>query len=249
LTSVFQRLNVRMPPPTTPPVKKYTRRADSTGCLSVRLTATNQLAALCEFTQVNITAERGGRTYFKIMDGTISVGQEASLTSANAALYLNPTGPAGAAAITVTYVGEPVKAVSTFKGELLQQWADLSFNGQTARVTLNSVWGDAYSPIVPGTHAILAPDYSHANISTAGHASATPGCAGNDVWFPIGLRGSGQNSSRYINIGHLSEGCVTVYELSEWLALYTYLISHRKPESAGRMIGSMLVIKPARARP
>jgi hypothetical protein len=77
-----------MPPPTTAPVKKYTRRADSTGWLSVRLTATNQLAALCEFTQVNITAERRGRTYLKIMDGTISVGEDASLTSANAALSL-----------------------------------------------------------------------------------------------------------------------------------------------------------------
>ncbi len=107
------------------------------------------------------------------MDGTISVGEEASLASANAALYLDSTGPAGAAAIRVTYVGEPVKALSSFQGELLQQWADLSFNGQTARVTLNSVWGGTYSPIVPGTHAILAPDYSHAKISTAGYVAVT----------------------------------------------------------------------------
>ncbi len=75
------------------------------------------------------------------------------------------------------------------------------------------------------------------------------GCAGNDVWFPIGLRGSAQNSSRYIHIGHLSEGCVTVYQLTQWLALYTYLISHRTPGTAGRRIGSMLVVKPAPVRP
>jgi hypothetical protein len=205
---------------------------------------TNQLVALYEYTQVSITEEKGGRTYFKIVDGTVSAGEEASLGSANAALYLNAAGPAGAAAITVTYVGEPIKTVSAFKGELLQQWADLSFNGQTARVTLNSVWGTTYSPIPPGTHAILAPDYSHAKISTAGYAAAAAGTVGNDVWFPIGVNGSSQNSSRYIHIGNLSEGCVTVYELAKWTALYTYLISHRVPDSLGQRIGSMVVHKP-----
>ena len=129
-----------MSSPPKPPVKKYTRRAESTGWLSVRLTKANQLVSLCEYTQVNVTGEKSGRTYFKTMDGMISVGEEASLTSANAALYLNDAGPGDAAAITVTYVGEPVKAVSKFKGELLQQWADVSFDRQTARVTLNSVW-------------------------------------------------------------------------------------------------------------
>ena len=182
------------------------------------------------------------------MDGTVSRGEEASLASANAAAYLDVTGPAGAAAITVTYVGEPVKAVSAFKGELLQQWADVSFNGQTARVTLNSIWGTSYSPIAPGTHAILAPDYSHAKISTAGYAAAAPGVVGNDVWFPIGLNGSSQNSGRYIHIGNLSEGCVTVYELAKWTALYSYLISHRVAGSLGQRIGSMVVRKPPMVR-
>jgi hypothetical protein len=236
-----------MPPP-KPPVRKYTRRPDATGWLSVRLTRTNQLASLCEYTAVNVTREEKGRTYFTIMDGTISVGEEASLATANAALYLNAAGPAGAASITVTYVGTPVKAVSKFKGELLQQWADLAFNGQTARVTLNSVWGGTYSPIVAGTHAILAPDYSHAVISTAGYAAAAPGTVGNDVWFPIGLNGSARNSSRYIHIGNLSEGCVTVYELAKWTALYTYLVSHRAAGSSGTRVGTMTVIKPPPAR-
>lgn len=234
--------------PPKPPVKKYTRRADSLGWLSVRLVKTKQLVSLCEYTQVTVTREEGGRTYFKIMDGTISVGEEASLATANAALYLNATGPAGAATMTVTYVGAPVKAVSPFKGELLQQWADVSFNGQTARVTLNSVWGGAYTPIAPGTHSILAPDYSHAKISTAGYAAAAPGTVGNDVWFPIGLGGSATNSSRYVHIGNLSEGCVTVYQLEKWTPIYNYLISHRVPGSGGTRIGSLVVRKPAPVR-
>lgn len=220
---------------------KYTRRADNSGWLSVRLTRTGQLSALCEYTQVDVTREAGGRTYFKIVDGYISVGEEASLTSSNAARYLSATGPSSAASLVVTYTGAPVEEVSRFKGRLTQQWAELSFNGQTARVTLNSVWGGAYSPIAPGTQAILAPDYSHATISTAGYAAATPGMFGNDVWFPIGLGGSLQNSSRYIHVGHLSEGCVTVYQLEQWTVLYSYLISHRVRGSAGRRVGSLVV--------
>jgi hypothetical protein len=220
---------------------KYTRRPDSTGWLSVRLTSTGQLAALCEYTQVDVTREAGGRTYFKIVDGYVSVGEEASLTSLNAARYLSAAGPSGIASLVVTYVGTPVEEVSRFKGRLTQQWADLSFDGQTARVTLNSVWGGVYSPIAEGTHAILAPDYSHAAISTAGYAAATPGMVGNDVWFPVGVGGSMQNSSRYIHVGHLSEGCVTVYQLERWTALYNYLISHRVPATAGQRVGSMVV--------
>jgi hypothetical protein len=230
-------------------VKKYTRRADSTGWLSVRLTDGGSLAALCEYTEVQILREREGRTYFKIMDGTISVGKEASLKTENAAKYLSTTGPGGAASITVTYVGKPVEAVSSFKGKLTQQWADLAFNGQTARVTLNSIWDSTYTPIATGTHTILAPDYSHAAISTAGYAAAAPGTVGNDVWFPIGLDGSTTNSSRYIHIGNLSEGCVTVYELGKWTALYNYLISSRVTGTGGQRVGTMVVRKLPPRRP
>jgi hypothetical protein len=88
---------------------------------------------------------------------------------------------------------------------------------------------------------MLAPDYSHKAISTAGYASATPGMIGNDVWFPIGLFGSSSNSSRYIHVGHLSEGCVTVHQLEKWAALYEFLISHRVGNSAGKRIGSLVV--------
>ena len=51
------------------------------------------------------------------------------------------------------------------------------------------------------------------------------------------------NSSRYIHVGQLSEGCVTVYELEKWTALYEYLISHRVAGSLGRRIGRLIVQK------
>jgi len=175
------------------------------------------------------------------MDGYVSPGEEASLADANAVLYLAATGPAGPASLAVVYQGAPAEEVSKFKGKLKQQWATLAFNAQTAVVTLNSIWNGSYSPIPPGTHTVLAPDYSHKLISTSGYVSATPGMIGNDVWFPIGLNGSMQNSSRYIHVGHLSEGCVTVHELGKWTAIYNYLISHRVPASGGKKVGQLIV--------
>lgn len=225
-------------------MEKYTRRADSTGWLQVLLTEKNTKVALCEYTRVRVTGEKNGRVYFIIVDGAIEAGKEASLKKENADKYLSPVGPSGAASLTVTYEEGTKQERSPFKGLLTQQFAALSFNGQTARVTLNSIWGGEYTPIPVGTHSILVPDYSHATISTAGYVEATPGTVGNDVWFPIGLNGSEQNSSRYIHIGHLSEGCVTVYELTKWTALYNYLISHRVAGLAGKRVGSLTVRKP-----
>ncbi len=220
---------------------KYTRRADQAGWLAVKLSKTGLLASLCEYTKVEVLRRANHRTYFTIMDGYVSPGEEASLSDANAALYLATIGPAGAASLSVVYQGKPAEENSKFKGKLTQQWAKLTFNDQTALVTLNSIWNGGYSPIPPGTHNILAPDYSHQAISTSGYVAATPGMVGNDVWFPIGLNGSMQNSSRYIHVGHLSEGCVTVHELEKWTAIYNYLISHRVSASAGKRVGQLIV--------
>ncbi|PSJ38871.1 hypothetical protein [Allosphingosinicella deserti] len=221
---------------------KFTRRADASGWLSVRLTRSNTLASLCEYTRVTKLRQSGGRTYFTIADGFVSVGEEASLADANAARYLSDTGPGGAAALVVQYNGK-AEETSPFQGRRVQQWATLSFGMQTARVTLNSIWNSSYQPITPGKHTILGPDYSHKNISTEGYVQATPGMVGNDVWFPIGLMGSTANSSRYIHVGHLSEGCVTVHQLERWTALYQYLISRRVPGSSGKRIGTIEVRK------
>jgi len=236
-----------MPP--KPKVYRYTRRAESTGWLSVRLTKGGGLASLCEYTQVEILREAEGRTYFKITDGYISVGEEASLTTANAGVYLSSTGPGRGALLKIVYDGPPIDTRSTIRNEVLkQQWAILKFGENQARVTLNSVWGGSYTPLAPGTHAILAPDYSHAKISTAGYAAAARGMVGNNTWFPIGLGGTAINSSRYVHVGHLSEGCVTVYEIEKWTALYTYLISNRVPGSSGKRVGQIVVSNPTARR-
>jgi len=131
-------------------------------------------------------------------------------------------GPQGAATVEVKYLGPPQQEYSPVRQEnLLQQWATETFNGVTAKVTLNSVWDRSFSPIPAGTHSILAPDFSHGNISTIRYAHAVSGgMLGHDVWFPIGLNGAKVGSSRYIHVGQLSAGCVTQYELTKWTDIY-----------------------------
>ena len=221
---------------------KYTRRADDSGWLAVMLSATKQLGFLCEYTKVEMLKEEGGRVFFTVSDGNSDhVGKEASLKKENAVRFLSDVPPGGPATLQVRYTGAPVEEVSPFKGRLKQQWAEASFNGVQAQVTLNSVWGTSFTPIPVGAHMIMAPDQSHANISTAGYRSATPGLRCTDVWFPIQLGGTTGNSGRYVHVGHLSEGCVTFHELAKWDAVYDYLIASRTAGSGGKYCGNLMV--------
>lgn len=86
----------------------------------------------------------------------------------------------------------------------------------------------------------MAPDRSHANISTEDYVKAA-GAICTDIWFPIRLAGESAASSRYIHIGHISHGCVTVYELTKWNAIYNYLITHRMTGQGEKLIGQLIV--------
>lgn len=225
-----------------PAQDKYARRADDTGWLRVRLSRPGPDISLCEYTKVEILQEAAGRVFFRIADGNSGhVEDEASLKKDNAERFLSNIPPGGTATMEVRYTGEPAEEVSPFKGPLKQQWAELAFNGNYARITLNSVWDQNFTPIPAGTHRIMAPDVSHANISTAGYRSATPGLRCTDVWFPIELANTSGNSGRYVHVGHLSEGCVTVHELTVWNAVYDYLISHRIRGFNGKYVGTLIV--------
>jgi hypothetical protein len=223
---------------------KYTRRADDSGWLAVLLSASRQLGFLCEYTRVEIMNEIAGRLHFRISDGNSDhVGKEASLKKENADKFLVDGPPGGPASMQVQYNGAPTEEVSPFKGLLKQQWATADFGRNHAQVTLNSVWDTTYTPIPAGTHMIMAPDQSHANISTSGYRSATPGLRCTDVWFPIQVAGTPGNSGRYVHVGHLSEGCVTVHELVKWDAVYDYLIASRVPGPDGKFVGNLIVRK------
>ena len=223
---------------------KYTRRPDDSGWLGVLLSASSSLGFLCEYTKVEMLKETVDRAFFRIADGNSDhVGKEASLKKENADKFLADIPPSGPATLQVCYAGPPSEESSPFKGSLTQQWAKAEFNGKQAVVTLNSVWDGTFTPIATGAHKIMAPDNSHANISTRGYRSATDRLRCTDVWFPIQLKGGVGNSGRYVHVGHLSEGCVTVHELKMWNDIYDYLISRRIPGPGGRFVGDLIVRK------
>lgn len=155
---------------------KYTRKAENPGWLRIRFASPQPSSSgptldgfLCEYTKVEIIKELAGRVFFRVADGATFVGAQASLSAAHAEQFLSDVGPAQSPALlNVHYEGEPTEEVSPFKGPLKQQWAQLSFNGENARITLNSIWDGHYSPIPAGTHTILIPDTSHKNIPTTG---------------------------------------------------------------------------------
>jgi hypothetical protein len=220
---------------------KYTRRPDDSGWLGVLLRDTASLGFLCEYTAVEITQELADRTFFRVADGASAhVGKIASLRKQNAATFLSDVGPGGPASVRVKY-GARSEEVSPYKGKLDQQWGAADFSKTHAQVTLNSDWTGKFTPLPPGNHKIMAPDQSHANISTTGYRQAVPGLRCTDVWFPIQLEGIPGNSSRYIHAGHMSDGCVTVHELIKWNAVYDYLIACRSPGTSGQFVGTLIV--------
>ena len=63
-----------------------------------------------------------------------------------------------------------------------------------------------------------------------------------DVWFPIQYTDTiTKEQDRYIHPGHVSHGCVTIYDMNKWNALYDYLISHREQSSNYRYVGDIEV--------
>ena len=57
------------------------------------------------------------------------------------------------------------------------------------------------------------------------------------VWFSIEYG----NNSRFIHLGHLSEGCVTIMALDKWNAIYDELIKHRV--NGGEYIGQLHITR------
>lgn len=82
----------------------------------------------------------------------------------------------------------------------------------------------------------------------AGAARNTAFCAsdpgGNPVlkyhtaWFPIEYAPT-KNSS-FVHVGNMSEGCVTMYDLTMWYPLYRYLISNRS-DKEGRYVCTVTI--------
>ncbi|WP_272016272.1 hypothetical protein [Pseudomonas aeruginosa] len=203
-----------------------------------------QWKSLFKYCKVMLIGNRDGRTYFKIMEGE-SQGKVAFLSDSNANQYLGKTAPAkNAIELVMTYGAYDENWKSVTRGRRLpQQLATGVIGGIRFEAAMNTSWGGNFFPIPPGTYTILLPDYPHTREYTDQYKVEYPGLSHHQVWFPIA---HGDNS-RYVHVGNVSEGCVTVVQLKQWSAIHEALVSHRGAD--GRSVGTLIVKgKPEKAR-
>jgi hypothetical protein len=137
----------------------------------------------------------------------------------------------------------------------MQCAGEIRYAGATIPVTLSTrpatVRTLLYRPLPVGTYNLMAPDYPHkGDYSRFYRPDETKGQF-DLVWFPIEY----DDNSRYLHMGHFSEGCVTVTHINEWEALYHKIIRCRsdgnttdKP-GGGMYIGKIVVSKDAVRKP
>lgn len=117
-----------------------------------------------------------------------------------------------------------------------QQLATLTIgDGVSANVTMNSLWNAGISPLPAGEYRILVPDAPHDGRYTSFYREVDPSLKCDRVWFPVEYG----NNDRYVHVGNVSHGCVTVLDLATWATIHEALVSHRAPD--GRSVGTLIV--------
>jgi len=233
---------------------RYTMSIDSTGWLRVKLEPSGESGYVCEFVKVTI-AEEGERTLFLILEGT-NKGRVASLSKDNAAKCLVTATRESGAKLVAKTIGRKVLVSKPRGGESNNQLiAMLSFDGKRATISLDSDIDFRESnraspnfgkishskPLPKGVYRILAPQNPKSDKYTGFYVTAPgghPDLKYHTVWFPIEYAPT--LNSNFVHVGNLSEGCVTIYELSMWNALYAYLIKNRLDQE-GKYVGTVTI--------
>jgi hypothetical protein len=224
---------------------KYTKSIDESGWLMVKLSDSTSVF-LPEYLKVTIQKEND-RTYFIINEGKYS-GASASLKKENAEKCLISI-KRGSGATLIVKTGDRKNTFSKIKKVYLNQlFSKLTFEGKEASVTLDSdlEFDDPVDkirkrskPLPSGTYKILTPEHPHNSNMTSFYVTSPDGDRNlkyHTVWFALEYKPT--KNSNFIHVGNLSEGCVTVYQLSMWNPLYLYLISNRL-DATGNYIGTI----------
>lgn len=230
---------------------KYTKSPDMSGWLKIQLEP-GGFAFLPEFVKVSVVKE-DKRTHFVILEGQYK-GKTASLKSENAATCL-VSGSRGAGAKLVAKTIGRQRLFSKPRNDTQNQLvATLFYNGRSAMITLDSdvkfresAPGPDFGkikqsrPLPKGTYRILTPESAHGAEMTSFYVTypgGNPDLKYHTVWFPIEYATTG--NSNFVHVGNLSEGCVTIYDLTKWNDVYRYLISNRS-DKEGKYVGAVTI--------
>lgn len=233
---------------------RFVKSVDQSGWLRVKLEPTGKDGYLCEFTKVAISKEES-RVHFLIMEGTYK-GSTASLSKENAdACLVNAKRGAGAKLVVKVGTRQWVRSKPRNNEEHNQLMSTLFFDGQSASITLDSEipyeernrlspnFGTMQrsKPLPKGVYKILAPTEPHKAAYTEFYVTASggnPDLKYHTVWFTVENKDT--HNSNFVHLGNLSEGCVTVYDLTKWNAVYRYLISNRS-DAEGKYVGTVTI--------
>ncbi|MCA1860491.1 hypothetical protein LE191_10295 [Janthinobacterium sp. HSC-3S05] len=240
---------------------RYTKSYDTTGWLKVQLEADavtgkrTDFAFICEFVKVIMAGEKGDRAFFVIKEGEHK-GRTASMKKENAAKCLVDVKRGSGAKLVATMGTYKELASKPRRGQIHNQLVStLEFDGHSAMITLDSdipyVETNRVSPFFKqqrhskplprGIYRIMAPQSAKADKYTAFYVTApggNPDLKYHTVWFPIEY--APNHNSNFVHVGNVSEGCVTMYDLTQWNALYHYLISNRS-DSEGIYVGTVTI--------
>ncbi len=216
----------------------YVNKVDIGGWLTVRMKS-GLAGSLPEFTKVQIVEVKNHKTWFKVLDGEMK-GQTVALGEQNAKIFLGKNAPLQTG-VMVKVVYEKIASFKSIvrKEERIHQMATLTVEGVTAQISLNTKpkpGEPEHIPLPPGLYKIKIPQNPHdKNMTSYYRERDQHDLIADQIWFPIEY---GDNS-RFIHLGHLSHGCVTVLELAKWNALYWTLIRHRVPGT--NTIGQLII--------
>lgn len=179
------------------------------------------------FYESKYTKKEGGRTYFLIKEGRYA-NNIASLSDQNVAKCLINCSRGCGATLTVKKLGRKREISNIRYIEWNQLFSELSFDGKTARITIDSdvdyIETNPFSPfcnqilhsklLLDGIYKIMAPVAAKDKRFTVRYRTHQNGYSAlsyDTVWFPIEYAPT--YNSDFVHVGHLSEGCITCYEI------------------------------------
>jgi len=233
---------------------RYTKAIDNTGWLWIKLekdSTPTVKKTVPEYTKVIIQKKEGGRTYFLIKEG-VYANRVGSLGDANVSKCLIPFKRGNGAILNVVIVGRQ-KIYSSIRNEYRNQLVAIAhFNNDQAKITMDSqvsykesnrnspYYGQIRQsqPLPKGNYKIMVPDFPKDAAMTGFYRNAYSQLKSDTVWFPI--QNAATHNSNFVHVGHLSEGCITFYEIEKWNSIYQYLITNRLDKN-GKYVGELII--------
>jgi hypothetical protein len=174
------------------PELRYVSRIDPDDWLLVMMD-TGEKQSLPYGLEVDLTGFEDGRDHFKILEGLL-MGRSASVKRDGTRSYLIDT------------IHHDVAAELRFNRKKQELWINgrgpfNAFSGHF-RPVIQAPSGHDFTQVPPGRYVIQIPDAPHA-ATRVEYAAYT--AVHHRTWFRIGKSGD-----RYLHVGEISEGCVTV---------------------------------------